>query len=263
MKGILSSSFQRLLMIQFYAVSQTCWMNDLVGISSFSPFKMGAVVSLSQGKHRLTPTAQIWLMGGVKLFKITCWWVKSLYVFVCVTVSQKLQHYLRAGLICAWGDKQSNPGFSTAVTWQMMLFSKSKKTIVSTFLHYTKCLIKEFNLHLKKKYPWRMSNIQHHPECQCATCSQPPLCSKSPPGTSRGDPPGSSSAASHHGDGWLPGARFQPAGRLRQNPVSPMSNHLHVPKTRGTRCSLGEISLLAWYRLRIAMMMGPLQQATL
>lgn len=43
---------------------------------------MGAVVSLSQGKHRLTPTAQIWLMEGVKLFKITCWWVKSFYVLL-------------------------------------------------------------------------------------------------------------------------------------------------------------------------------------
>lgn len=29
---IISSSFQGLLMIQFYVVSQTCWMNDLVRI---------------------------------------------------------------------------------------------------------------------------------------------------------------------------------------------------------------------------------------
>lgn len=35
-------------MIQFNVVSQTCWTNDLVRISSFSPFKMGAVVSISQ-----------------------------------------------------------------------------------------------------------------------------------------------------------------------------------------------------------------------
>lgn len=82
-KKFISSSFQGWLMIQFYAVSQTCWMNGLVLISSFSTFKMGAVVSVSQRKGRLTPTAHVRLTGGVNYLKALAEELMK-FVFVCV-----------------------------------------------------------------------------------------------------------------------------------------------------------------------------------
>lgn len=114
------------------------------------------------------------------------------------------------------GEKLSNPGFSLAVTRQMMLFLKPKKTMVTTFLHYTKCLIKEFDLQLRKKEPWRK-----HPASITPSATVPPGSCKSPPGTSGRARGILDSCLTITPSGWLPGARSQPAGRLRQNPLSP------------------------------------------
>lgn len=42
-------------------------LDDIGWMSSFSPFKMGVVVSISQQKHRLTPAAQVLERGNGKI----------------------------------------------------------------------------------------------------------------------------------------------------------------------------------------------------
>lgn len=107
-----------------------------------------------------------------------------------------------------------------------------------------------------------MSNAQHDPECQGDTRSQPPVCCKSPAGTSDASTEivARGSAASHREDGCR--GQTPASARLGLNPASSMSNHLHVTKACG-RWTFRKISLLSWYRSCMTMMVGPLQQTTL
>lgn len=86
------------------------FLDDLAWISSFGPFKMGVLVSVSQLKHRLTPAAQVLLRGGIKRFKITCCQLKSSFVRV-VTVSDRASTLFTSWTHQCLGTEGKQPWF--------------------------------------------------------------------------------------------------------------------------------------------------------